>query len=105
MRALLLLVIPGLFAATDPAAWPRWRGPNENGVAKGSAPVEWSDTKNIIWKANIPGRGHSSPVLWGDLIFLTTAIPAKPVAEARLAVVGAGGRVAGLPPGWSISLL
>lgn len=90
MRALLLLVIPGLFAATDPAAWPRWRGPNENGVAKGAAPVEWSDTKNIVWKANIPGRGHSSPVLWGDLVFLTTAIPAKLVAEATAG--GGGGR-------------
>jgi outer membrane protein assembly factor BamB len=91
MRALLLLAIPGLFAAADPAAWPRWRGPNETGVAKGTAPVEWSDTKNIVWKANIPGRGHSSPVLWGDLVFLTTAIPAKPVAEATVSG-GGGGR-------------
>ena len=94
MRALLLLVVPGLFAATDPAAWPRWRGPNENGVAKGTAPIEWSDTKNIVWKANIPGRGHSSPVLWGDLVFLTTAVPANPVAEAT-AGGGGGGRGAG----------
>lgn len=83
MRATLLLLIPGLFAASDPAAWPRWRGPNETGVAKGTAPTEWSDTKNIIWKANIPGRGHSSPVLWDNLVFLTTAVPTAPVATAQ----------------------
>jgi len=77
-------------AATDPAAWPKWRGPNETGVAKGSAPIEWDDTKNIAWKVNIPGRGHSSPVLWGDLVFITTAVP---VGEAPPAapVAGQGG--------------
>ena len=92
MRATLLLLIPGLFAASDPAAWPRWRGPNETGVAKGTAPVEWSDTKNIVWKANIPGRGHSSPVLWDNLVFLTTAVPTAPVATSQAGNSrGAGG--------------
>ena len=38
-------------------------------------PVEWSETKNIKWKVEIPGRGSSSPVVWGDRIFLLTAIP------------------------------
>lgn len=79
MRPILFLLAPALIAATDPAAWPKWRGPNEDGVAKGPAPTVWSDTKNVAWKANIPGRGHSSPVLWGDHIFLTTAIPTAPV--------------------------
>ena len=72
MKSFLLLIAPVLMAATDPAVWPKWRGPNETGVAKGSAPTEWDDTKNIAWKANIPGRGHSSPILWGDLVFITT---------------------------------
>jgi outer membrane protein assembly factor BamB len=63
-----------LFAADDD--WPRWRGPNNDGMARGDAPLEWSDTKNIAWRATIPGRGHSSPVIWGDKIFLTTAVPA-----------------------------
>jgi len=76
MRSLFLLAVPVLFAATDPAAWPKWRGPNETGVAKGTAPVEWTESsKNVAWKAAIPGRGHSSPVIWGDTIFVTTAVP------------------------------
>ncbi|MBI5085333.1 MAG: PQQ-like beta-propeller repeat protein [Acidobacteria bacterium] len=66
------------------ADWPQWRGPQFNGVAEGAAPLEWSDSKNVAWKTPIPGRGFSTPVVWGDTIFLTTAIPmgeAKP-AEA-----------------------
>lgn len=88
MRLSLLLLTPILVAATDPAAWPKWRGPNETGVAKGTAPTEWNDSKNIAWKANIPGRGHSSPVLWGDLVFLTTAVP---IGEMPTAGGGGGG--------------
>src|SRR6186713_3050335 len=95
MRPLLLLIAPVLMAATDPAAWPKWRGPNETGVAKGSAPIEWNDTKNIAWKASIPGRGHSSPVLWGDLVFITTAVPtaeapAAPGSQSRGGGAGGG---------------
>ena len=93
MRLFLLLLAPALFAATDPAAWPKWRGPHETGVANGTAPVEWSDTKNIVWKAAIPGRGHSSPVLWGNLVFLTTAVPLTEPAAATAG--GGGGRGAG----------
>lgn len=58
----------------DPAHWAEWRGPSHNGVAPGDAPTTWSNSKNIKWKADIPGRGHSTPVIWGDKIFLTTAI-------------------------------
>jgi outer membrane protein assembly factor BamB len=69
--------------STSEADWPRWRGPFETGMARGDAPTTWSDNKNIKWKAAIPGRGHSSPVLWGDQIFITTAIPigAEPEGE------------------------
>ena len=65
------------------ADWPRWRGPFETGMARGDAPTTWSDSKNIKWKVPIPGRGHSSPVLWGDQIFITTAVPigAEPERE------------------------
>lgn len=54
--------------------WPWWRGPAFNGIAK-TAPVpqEWSETKNILWKSPIPGRGHSSPVIVGWRVFLSTA--------------------------------
>jgi outer membrane protein assembly factor BamB len=55
--------------------WPQWRGLNNDGMARGDAPHEWSDTKNIAWRVAIPGRGNSSPIIWGDKIFLTTAVP------------------------------
>jgi outer membrane protein assembly factor BamB len=54
--------------------WPYWRGLAADGMAVGDAPLHWSDTQNIRWKTEIPGRGSSSPVIWGDQIFLTTAI-------------------------------
>jgi outer membrane protein assembly factor BamB len=54
--------------------WPRWRGPSAQGlVAGGAYPDVWSDTENVKWKASVPGRGNSSPIVWGDRIFLTTA--------------------------------
>jgi outer membrane protein assembly factor BamB len=59
----------------DQAHWPQWRGPALNGVAPGDAPLEWSDTRNVSWKIEIPGRGYSSPIVWGDKLFLTTAVP------------------------------
>ena len=59
----------------DAGSWPYWRGPTANGMAVGDAPLKWSDTENVRWKTAIPGKGNSSPVIWGDKIFLTTAIP------------------------------
>src|SRR5262245_1320354 len=54
--------------------WPRWRGPSGQGNVTGTNYVDtWSDTTNVKWKAAVPGRGHSSPVVWKDHIFLTTA--------------------------------
>ncbi|MEX2264098.1 MAG: PQQ-binding-like beta-propeller repeat protein [Bryobacteraceae bacterium] len=84
----LLAFIPFCLAA-DPGQWPKWRGPNDDGMALGDAPLRWSDTENIRWKLHIPGRGHSSPVLWGDKIFLTTAIPTEEKPQQQSA---AGGR-------------
>jgi outer membrane protein assembly factor BamB len=52
--------------------WPNWRGPTFDGVAEGTGyPVEWSATKNVAWKVELPGKGSSTPVVWGDQIFLT----------------------------------
>jgi outer membrane protein assembly factor BamB len=54
--------------------WPGWRGPGGTGVSSESSfPVAW-DASNVRWKTAIPGRGHSSPIVWGDRIFLTTSI-------------------------------
>ena len=69
---------------TADEAWPQWRGPFGTGVAADAdPPVEWSETKNIRWKAKLPGKGHSTPIVWGDRIFLTTAIPVGDVLPAR----------------------
>lgn len=55
--------------------WPSWRGPSGTGCAtKASPPTEWSEQKNIKWKVPVPGLGISSPIIWGDRIYLTTAI-------------------------------
>ena len=75
MRYLVLLCVLTQLHAADVDGWPRWRGPYDNGVAKGDAPVEFSDTRNVAWKVKIAGRGFSSPVMWGDRIYLTSAIP------------------------------
>jgi outer membrane protein assembly factor BamB len=83
--AVLLLTLPGWVAiASDAGDWPQWRGPDWNGIARGDAPLRWSDHEHVKWKAEIPGRGHSSPVVWGDKIFVTTSVPtgtAAPPAE------------------------
>lgn len=71
----VLLTATWCVMAQTAAHWPQWRGPFFNGMARGDAPTTWSDTSNIKWKAEIPGRGFSTPVVWGDRIFLTTAIP------------------------------
>jgi outer membrane protein assembly factor BamB len=65
--------------------WPQWRGPQGSGVsAEKNLPTEWSDTRNVLWKTEIAGRGHSSPIIWGNRIFLTTSIegPVVPGAKA-----------------------
>ena len=54
--------------------WPRWRGPSGQGLVEGSGyPDTWSDDENVLWKSDLPGAGNSSPIVWGDRIFLTTA--------------------------------
>jgi outer membrane protein assembly factor BamB len=54
--------------------WPRWRGPSGQGLVEGSGyPDEWSDTKNVLWRVPVAGSGNSSPIVFGDRIFLTTA--------------------------------
>ncbi len=56
--------------------WPQWRGPDGTGyVADRNLPTEWSQSENIRWKTRIPGRGHSTPVVIGRLVILTSAIP------------------------------
>jgi len=66
----LLLALPLGAQAGD---WPGWRGPRGDGTSdEVNVPVRWSQTENVAWKTAIPGKGHSSPVIWGDRIFLTS---------------------------------
>ena len=69
--------------------WPQWRGPANNGIAPaGNPPLEWNEELNVKWKVKIPGKGHSTPVIWGDQIFLSSAVqtdikvePSEPAGE------------------------
>ena len=70
----LVLYSTGPALGQDP--WPQFRGPLATGVsADATPPLEWSENANLRWKAELPGLGHSSPITWGDQIFVTTAIP------------------------------
>src|SRR5438477_7796217 len=61
--------------AVGPDDWPWWRGPTRNGVAnpKQDPPLRWSATENVVWKVPVPGRGHGSPTVVGDHVYLATA--------------------------------
>lgn len=68
------IVIPAA-RASGGSNWPQWRGPESQGIStETNLPTEWSSTKNIQWKTPVPGRGHSSPIVWEKRIFLTTSI-------------------------------
>jgi len=86
---LVLCCLPALagFSASRAASqdWPQWRGPEANGVAHGAnPPTEWNEEKNVRWKVEVPGRGHASPVVWKDRVYLLSAVPlpADPAPEA-----------------------
>jgi outer membrane protein assembly factor BamB len=79
-------------AAESSAFWPAWRGPAGTGAAPAAdPPVSWSETENVRFKVPLPGKGLSTPVIWGDLIFLTTAVPAgqRPDPETAAAAEAA----------------
>ncbi len=87
-RLVLIVIIvssASLFAA-DPIdrahQWPQWRGPDATGVAKhGDPPLTWSPDKNIAWKTPIDGKGSSTPIIWGDQIFILTAVDTKKIDD------------------------
>src|SRR5262245_55288133 len=77
MRRLSLCgaLILGLIGTLSAENWPNWRGPASTGVSgEGGLPVRWSDTENIAWKAPIRGLGISSPIVWGDSVFVTSQV-------------------------------
>ena len=87
----LLAAVAGCLTASaaslaDPAAelyWPQWRGPLSTGEApRANPPLTWSETNNVRWKTMIPGEGDSTPIVWGDRVFLQAAIPSETNAAA-----------------------
>jgi outer membrane protein assembly factor BamB len=109
MRLISALVFSSAaFGADDD--WSRWRGPNDDGMARGDVPLEWSATKNIAWKVPVPGRGFSSPVIWGNKLFLTTAVPVGAATPEDTGSGGGGSRRgagggAGLGPTYSFRVM
>ncbi|MBM4030433.1 MAG: serine/threonine protein kinase [Planctomycetes bacterium] len=67
-----------LVGATMAEEWPEWRGPRRDGSSRETGlPLKWSQTENVAWKTSIPGKGHSSPIVWGERVFVTTAVPGE----------------------------
>ena len=69
---LLLLIINPVAEAQN---WPNWRGPNGDGTStETNIPTKWDSVTNVVWKVPVPGQGYSSPIIWQDFLFMTTAI-------------------------------
>ena len=85
----LLAAAPSLFTSTD---WPAWRGLHGDGHAKEieGLPLKWNDSKNVVWKIKLAGRGHSTPTIVGNRIYLATAEEEKQVQSVLCLEKGTG---------------
>jgi len=88
MKCLILLVLFLSSITVNSQNWPSFRGPNASGVAeRANPPIIWDleKSQNVLWKTNIPGLSHSSPIVWGNNIFVITAVSseAKPIFKAK----------------------
>jgi outer membrane protein assembly factor BamB len=96
LLSLILLSAPGL-AQVGP--WPSWRGPDHSGFAPGAnPPTTWSSTENILWFADLPGDGKSTPIIQGDHIYLVNSVAARPATAEELAGRKPPGRGRGTQP-------
>jgi len=72
----LVILIFSSFCGIHAENWPRWRGPNGDGISSEiNLPTQWDSITNVVWKSTVPGIGHGSPIVWGDRLFEITAIP------------------------------
>jgi outer membrane protein assembly factor BamB len=79
--AVVLIIVS--FSLAYAENWPSWRGPDGLGISSEKGiPAQWDLSKNVKWKVEVPGLGHSSPIVWGNKIFVTTAVNSNP-AEAN----------------------
>ena len=75
---IVFLLLTGLAVPAIAEDWPAWRGPEGNGVVRGKKlPLHWSTNQNILWHVPLPGPGNSTPVIWGQRVFITQAIPGE----------------------------
>jgi len=97
MKILILILILAVFCqslfAQDPnkTFWPQFRGPGGTGIMESSkTAISWhtDSLRNIKWKTAIPGLGHSCPVIWNDLLFVTTAVSSKPDESLKVGLYG-----------------
>lgn len=76
MRLVPLALVLAIAPLSTADGWPQWRGPLGTGAAPGARPpLTWSESENVRFKIELPGLGHSTPVVWGDRLFLTSAVP------------------------------
>ncbi|HUS72328.1 MAG TPA: PQQ-binding-like beta-propeller repeat protein [Sedimentisphaerales bacterium] len=76
--SLAIALVTGLSGLVRAENWLGWRGPRGDGTSlEKKVPVTWSSTKNIVWKTAVPGKGHASPIVWEEHIFLVTALEGK----------------------------
>jgi outer membrane protein assembly factor BamB len=87
---LLLVVMLGTGSpSAGPGDWPGFRGPGMSGTAAGARiPTAWSRTSNVAWTVEVAGNGWSSPIVWGDTVYLTSAISGKPFKEPSPGLYG-----------------
>ena len=75
LNCILLLFIINAGSVAKAQNWPCWRGPNGDGTSiETSLPTRWDSITNVVWKVPVPGKGYSSPVIWKDKLFITTAL-------------------------------
>jgi outer membrane protein assembly factor BamB len=75
LNTVLFLLILNVMSVIQAQNWPGWRGPNGDGTSpEANLPVKWDSVTNVVWKTDVPGKGYSSPVIWQDKLFITTAL-------------------------------
>ncbi len=92
LAVLAVLPLPAVALAGPLAGgeWPMFRGPAASGIGTGAPPLSWNGEsgQNVLWKTELPGLGHASPIVWGDRIFITTAVPDAGEASLKLGLYG-----------------
>ncbi|MCZ6697761.1 MAG: PQQ-binding-like beta-propeller repeat protein, partial [Planctomycetota bacterium] len=93
-HAITIAMLACLTATASAQNWPSFRGPGATGIGTGDPPVKWNveERKNVKWVTPIPGLAHSSPIIWGDRVYLTTAVSKKKDPELHTGWLQGTGR-------------